>query len=242
MTRMFPRILSPVILAAYGLFFGLGVNAAEPKSLELNGLLPRQTVLGHELQLETSAKFKVFVFLGVECPVARQYGAKLQPLADRFVPHSVQFIGINSNPQDTAEEFAEYQRDLKITFPMLKDDSQQVARFFSVTRTAEVVVLDSSGKIPYRGRIDDQYSPGVTRGETTSHDLRDALDALVAGLPVPLPETPPVGCVITYRKPPNDNPTVTFAKDVAPVLWKNCYECHRSGEIGPLIFRITMIS
>lgn len=223
------------------LLFGLSVavlrvsivRAVEPTENELNSLLPRQTVQGESYQLDDSVKFNVLVFLGVECPVARQYGAKLPPLAERYTSQPIQFIGINSNPQDSAQEFAQFQDELKIAFPMLKDESQQVARFFSVTRTAEVVVVDRVGKIHYRGRIDDQYSPGVTRGETTSHDLRDALDALVAGLPVPLAETPPVGCVITYRKVTADNPTVTFTRDVAPLLWSQCYECHRSGEIGP---------
>lgn len=196
-------------------------------------LLPKTTVQGQELQLDPSHQFHVLVFLGVECPVARQYGAKLQPLAEQFSQHPVQFLGINSNPQDSPDEVAEYQRELKILFPMVKDATQRIAKHFSVTRTAEVVVVDRGGEIRYRGRIDDQYSPGVTRSETTSHDLREALSALVAGLPVLVAETPPVGCVITYRKEAVDNPSVTFTKDVAPVLWKNCYECHRSGEIGP---------
>ena len=63
--------------------------------------------------------------------------------------------------------------------------------------------------------------------------MRDALQALVQGLPVAIPETTPVGCVITFLKEPSAAPTVTFTKDVAPLLWQHCYECHRAGEIGP---------
>jgi hypothetical protein len=145
----------------------------------------------------------------------------------------VQFIGVNSNPQDSRAEVAQYQKDLNLTFANLKDPGQLIAKHFSATRTAEAVVIDQQGQVKYRGRIDDQYSPGVTRGTTSSHDLKNALEELLAGLPVTLPETTPVGCLITYLKEPSTAATVTFTKDVAPLLWQHCYECHRSGEIGP---------
>jgi hypothetical protein len=190
-------------------------------------------VTGEPFQLAQEAKYHVFLFLGVECPVARQYGAKLQPLAEQFAGKAVQFIGVNSNPQDSRAEVAQYQKDLNLTFANLKDPGQLIAKHFSATRTAEAVVIDQQGQVKYRGRIDDQYSPGVTRGTTSSHDLKNALEELLAGLPVTLPETTPVGCLITYLKEPSTAATVTFTKDVAPLLWQHCYECHRSGEIGP---------
>ena len=200
---------------------------------DVGKLLPSETVAGEKFSLSTDTKFHVLVFLGVECPVARQYGAKLQPLADQFSGKSIQFIGVNSNPQDSSAEVAKFQQELKIQFPMLKDSSQLLAKRFQVTRTAEVVLIDSQGEVRYQGRIDDQYSPGVARGKTTSHDLREAIAAVVDGKPVANPKTIPVGCVITYKKEAAANPKLTFTKDIAPLLYQNCYECHRSGEIGP---------
>jgi peroxiredoxin len=220
-------VLFALISLVSGPIFALGV----PDSLQ--ELLPSRTVRDEPFQLASEARYHVFIFLGVECPVARQYGAKLQPLSERFQDRGVQFIGVNSNPQDPSGKVAEFQRDLSIEFPMLKDSPQSIAKYFSATRTAEAVVVDASGAIQYRGRIDDQYSPGVTRGEVTSHDLRDALESLVNGLPVAVPETTPVGCLITFLKPPVEEPTVTFTGQVAKILWDHCYECHRPGEIGP---------
>jgi hypothetical protein len=199
----------------------------------LRPLLPTESVLEQPIHWDSECRFRVFVFLGVECPVARQYAAKLQPLAEIFQSKGVQFIGINSNPQDSADKVAGFQRELGIGFPMLKDQNQEIAKYFSATRTAEAVVVDGSGRVQYRGRIDDQFSPGVTRGTVTSHDLRDALESLVIGAPVAIPETNPVGCLITFLKPPEPEPTVTFTGNVAKILWENCYECHRPGEIGP---------
>lgn len=227
-------LIDRIVVGGLAICF-LGQMSANASQLRdsLSQVLPSETVSGEAFQLDAQAKFHVFLFLGVECPVARQYGAKLQPLAKHFAGGSVQFIGVNSNPQDSRAEVAQFQKDLSLTFANLKDPGQLIAKHFSATRTAEAVVIDQQGQVKYRGRIDDQYSPGVARGATSSHDLRDALEQLLAGLPVTTPETTPVGCLITYLKQPSTAPTVTFTKDVAPLLWQHCYECHRSGEIGP---------
>lgn len=209
------------------------ITVAADDAQAFSNLLPQQTVSGEKFSLDDNAKCRVLVFLGVECPVARLYAAKLQPLADEFTGKPVQFIGINSNPQDSSPEVAQFQREFKIQFPMLKDSSQSLAKQFKATRTAEAVVLDKTGQVVYQGRIDDQFSPGVTRGKATRHDLAEAIKAVLTDNLITVPRTTPVGCVITFKKDAIDNPKTTFTKDVAPLLWKNCYECHRAGEIGP---------
>lgn len=196
-------------------------------------LLPPETVSGEKLVIDAEAKYQVLIFLGVECPVARQYGAKLAPLAEQFRGKPVQFIGINSNPQDSSAEVAKFQKEMSIKFAMIKDSSQLIAKRFKATRTAEAVLVDSSGQVLYQGRIDDQFSPGVARGKVTSHDLRDAIASAIEGKSISTTRTPPVGCAITFKKEASENPQTTFTRDVAPLLWKNCYECHRTGEIGP---------
>lgn len=200
---------------------------------EIGNLLPSETVAGDQFELDTSAKLYVLYFLGVECPVARQYGAKLSSIAQNFQGKPVQFIGLNSNPQDSQAEFAKYQREFNIPFAMLKDSSQLVAKRFQATRTAEAVVVDNQGRVIYQGRIDDQFSPGVARGTATSHDLQDAINLTLEGKPIANSRTTAVGCLITFKKDTAQSPTTTFTKDVAPLLWKNCYQCHRAGEIGP---------
>lgn len=63
--------------------------------------------------------------------------------------------------------------------------------------TPETVVIDRSGAVRYRGRIDNFYVAfGRSRQVVTVHDLRDALDAVLAGKPVAAPDTEPVGCFI----------------------------------------------
>ena len=83
-----------------------------------------------------------------------------------------------------------------IRFPLLRDIGGAVAAQLGARRTPEVVVLDDRRQIRYRGRIDDQYAVGSRRAEPRSHDLRDALEDLLAGRPVSRPETEAVGCPI----------------------------------------------
>lgn len=184
------------------------------------------------------AKFRVFCFLGTQCPLAKLYGPRLQQMADEFGNDDVAFVGVNSNPQDSPTEIDEYARRHAIRFPIVDDHLQSLAEVLVATRTPEVFVVDSSGLVRYQGRIDDQYEPGVTRDKPTRHDLRDAITALTTGRKIPHPKTAAVGCLITRlskrTEQPADEDTLTFCRDIAPILNQHCVECHREGEIAPM--------
>ena len=182
----------------------------------------------------SQAKFTVVCFLGVECPLAKLYAPRLQQLAGEFSEQSIRFIGINSNRQDSLEEFANFIDDRQLTFECCKDYDNKIADQFAIKRTPEIVVLDSNLKIRYRGRVDDQYSPGVARSKPQREDLRLALQELLAGKPVTEPITLAEGCLLGRIKTPIENgSSVTYAKEVSRILQRNCIECHREGEIGP---------
>jgi peroxiredoxin len=211
---------------------GLAV-AAEPIPVDW-----QHTVDAEGQALSTvDAEWRVVLFLGAECPLARLYGARVSRLSGEYASKGVSFVGVDSNPQDSEEDIRRYARDLDIDFPIVKDRDQSLAKAFGATRTAEVMVLDRTNRVRYQGRVDDQYEPGITRAEPKKNELTDALDALLAGQEPAVTSTPPVGCLITILKTPpkplkNTGP-VTFASDVAPVLNRHCVECHRSGEIAP---------
>ncbi|WP_231742310.1 redoxin domain-containing protein [Stieleria varia] len=192
---------------------------------------------GKDITLPPS-KFTVVCFLGTQCPLAKLYGGRLQDLSDRYADRGVNFVGVNSNVQDSPAEIDAYAREHRVHFPMVKDADQSIADALKATRTPEVFVLDALGIVRYQGRIDDQYEPGRARAEPSRNDLDDAIAALLAGEPVKNPETAGVGCLITRVKRPEDNEpskvTVTFNRDIAPILNTHCVECHRPGEIGPM--------
>jgi peroxiredoxin len=188
------------------------------------------------LSRDASIQFHVLCFLGTECPLARVYGPRLQRMSEELSQRGVQFIGINSNVQDSMDELKDYVEQHGIKFPVAKDYDRQVAVRAGATRTPEVFVIDRAGEICYQGRIDDQYQPGIARSEATEHDLRDAIEQLLAGVEVTRARTIAVGCLIALpRKSANlgKKSNVTYCDQIIRVLQKHCIECHRAGEIGP---------
>jgi peroxiredoxin len=179
-------------------------------------------------------KAVVVVFLGTECPISNAFLPRLAELHEEYAPRGVQFLGINSNVQDTAERIAEHARKNAVPFPVLKDDGSRVADDFEAVRLSEAFVLDAGAKIRYRGRIDDQFGVNYRRPKPTRRDLAEALGAVLAGKEVAQPTAPAAGCRIGRAVKPKAAGAVTYSKQVSRILQKNCQECHRPGQIGPM--------
>jgi len=134
----------------------------------------------------------------------------------------------------TAEAASRHAEEFGLRFPILLDPSQDLAGEAGVTAVPTALVLDPEGRVVYQGRIDDRFAaPGKGRGEPTTHDLRDAIDALLAGAEPAVRETKAVGCPLP--KPASAEPAadVTYNRDVAPILLRKCAGCHRPGDVGP---------
>jgi peroxiredoxin len=186
------------------------------------------------LQGYKDAKAYVVVFVGTECPLANLYVPTLVALHKDYASKGVQFLAVNSNTQDSFLRVAGHARERDVPFPVLKDFDHKAADAFGAKRTPEVFLLDANRVIRYHGRIDDQYAIGVRRAKPTRHDLKEALDELLAGKAITTPKTDASGCVIARAAKPRIKGAVTYAKDVAPILQKRCQECHRPGEVGPM--------
>lgn len=176
-------------------------------------------------------KLTVLCFLGTECPLVKLYAGRLQEFSQQY--KEVRFVGINSNVQDSTEEIKRFVKDNRIEFEFAKDYDNRFADQLKITRTPEVVVFTDSRSIVYRGRIDDQYMPGVSRSQVQRHDLKIAIEKSLAGESIEIDETEPTGCLLGRKRESVEGATVTFANQVSRVLQRNCTECHREGEIGP---------
>ena len=176
----------------------------------------------------------VVLFLGTECPVNNAYMPRLAELHKTYAPRGVAFVALNSNSQDTPVRIAAHAKEHGIPFPVLKDTANVVADQFGARRTPEAFVLDPAGRVLYQGRIDDQFGIGYKRAAPTRHDLALALDEILASKPVSQPLTSVAGCPIARTIKPKADGTITFTKHVAPILQKNCQECHRPGQVGPM--------
>ncbi|MEX0727019.1 MAG: redoxin domain-containing protein, partial [Planctomycetaceae bacterium] len=190
---------------------------------------------GKEVSLGDFADRDVIVitFLGTECPLARLYTARLVQLHQEFSSQSVAFLAIDSNRQDSLTELAAHARDFGVEFPLLKDAGNKVADAIGATRTPEVFVLDKSRAIRYWGRIDDQYAVGEGKPAPTSHDLKRAVEELLAGQEISQPHIPVEGCLIGRVRTPKEESAVTYSSHIAKIFQDRCVECHRAGEIAP---------
>jgi mono/diheme cytochrome c family protein len=175
----------------------------------------------------------VLVFVDSNCPIAAKYLPVLQRLETAYRDKSVQFVAVNSGPNDTIVVMAAQAVEFGVEFPFVKDADCRVADALGVQRTPEVVVLDEKRTLRYRGRIDDQYRPGGQRNEPTRRDLVEALDAVLAGKEVAVPTTTVDGCLINRPAANKDDKPVTYADHVAPILAKHCQQCHRPNTPAP---------
>jgi peroxiredoxin len=223
------RLVFAILAIATGFLnqASIAADIAKIKSTQL------QPVHGPAQSWDDTASLHVFYFLGAECPVARLYATRIQSLAEKLKSNDVRFIGISSNLQDSKADLQKLAKELEIHFPIIRDHDQALARLFQATRTAEVIVLDREAQVRYRGRVDDQYAPGVKRSTSSSNELQLAIDELLANKPVSVPSTMPVGCLISIERTEQKDAPVTYSNTVAAIFYKHCLECHRPGEIGP---------
>lgn len=174
----------------------------------------------------------VVLFLGTECPIGNQYVPHLKELRNRFASAGVTFLIINSNTGDTLEKIREHQSAYKLDFPLFFDPRQEVADIFSAERMTQCFVLDYRRIVRYAGRIDDRIGYGAKKPKPTREDLAEAIQQVLKQEPVSTPETTVAGCLITRRESP-ETASLTYSKDIAPILQKKCENCHHTGTAAP---------
>ncbi|MES1208020.1 MAG: thioredoxin family protein [Pseudomonadota bacterium] len=142
------------------------------------------------------------MFICNHCPYVKAVEDRLITLARELGPRGVQFVAICANdaesyPDDAFDKLRERWRDKGYGFPYLHDEAQDVARAFGAVCTPDIFVYGRDRKLAYRGRIDDSWKD---ESKVTRRELADALEALLAGRPVPAPQRPSMGCSIKWRR------------------------------------------
>ncbi len=183
------------------------------------------------------AKARVLVFTTTSCPIVRRYMPRLVELDADYRERGVVLVAVDVGPEDTLLDVAAQALEHGAPFPFVKDADGSVAAALGIGRTPEVVILDGENRLVYRGRIDDQVRLGGVAPKVKRHDLREALDEVLAGKAVTLAETPVDGCALTAPSdhgPGRDAPAPTWTEDVAPIVQRRCQDCHRHGGGAPL--------
>jgi len=154
----------------------------------------------HSLDDYRDAPVLVLVQSCNHCPYVQAWEGRLSAIQRDYGDRGVAVVAISSNdvashPEDSFEQMQVRAREQGFTFDYLYDESQEVARALGSERTPEVFLYDGERRLAYHGAIDDN------RDETdvTTHYLRDALDAVLAGEAPAVADTPPVGCTVKWR-------------------------------------------
>jgi peroxiredoxin len=150
---------------------------------------------------EWSAKHAVVLFfLTTDCPLCNNYVPELNRIAQEFTPRGVAFYGVQGDATVPDADVRRHAEDFAYTFPYLFDPEESLAAYTGATATPEAAVLSPDGQLLYRGRIDNRLEDfGKQRVQVTEFDLRDTLEAVLHGKPVPHARTKALGCAITRK-------------------------------------------
>jgi peroxiredoxin len=193
-----PRLA--LALLAPALAFCLAAPAQNPAAPKIGAVAPDFTLPpaagGAPVALKdllAKSRAVVVVFDATKCPYAIGYKERVATMGKEYAAKGVTFVTINSNKTEPAAEVAEDARKNGFTFPVLKDEGNKVADLYAAQKTPEIYVLDPKGTLLYRGRIDETHEDPKN---VKSPDLRNALEAILSGKPVPAAETKAFGCSI----------------------------------------------
>lgn len=194
---------------------GISAAAEEIKTLEIGATAPDFVLPGvdgkkHKLSDYKKAKVLAIVFTCNHCPTAQAYEERIKALAADYKDKGVSLVAISPNDSqavrldelgytDLGDSLADMKiraKDKDFNFPYLYDgDKQEAAKAYGPMTTPHVFIFDSERKLRYVGRVDNNEKQP---DKVTSPDARNAIEALLAGRPVPLEKTKTFGCSIKW--------------------------------------------
>lgn len=207
------QFISVLILICSGTVFSQATHP-EPTTLEPGSKAPDFNLLGVDGKKYTLKDFEkapvlVVIFSCNHCPTAQAYEERIISIANDYKPKGVDLVMISPNSTkalnyselgytdmgDSYEEMIQRSADMKFPFPYLYDgDEQNSAMAYGPAATPHCFVFDSNRILKYAGRVDGSEKPETGKGE----DLRNAIDAVLAGQPVKNPVTKVFGCSIKW--------------------------------------------
>ena len=156
----------------------------------------------------SSKKGLLIMFICQHCPYVQHIKHELAKLGRDYAGKSIGIVGISSNdaenyPDDAPEELAKFVKEAGIPYPLLHDESQDVAKFYTAACTPDIFLFNRERRLVYRGQLDDSR-PGNNK-PVTGKDLRAAIEAVLADKPVSQDQRPATGCNIKWK--PGNEPT-----------------------------------
>lgn len=176
-------------------------------TLKIGSPAPDFNLLGIDDKKYSLASFKdkkalIVIFSCNHCPYVQAYEDRIKQIQKDYQSKGVEVIAINSNedkgyPEDSFENMKKRAAEQKFNFLYLRDEDQSVARAYDATHTPEIFVFDGNRKLAFHGKIDDNWQEP---NKVKNHYLKDALDELLAGKEISVPETFTIGCTIKWKR------------------------------------------
>lgn len=162
-----------------------------------------KSVNGTEVSIADVAgpKGTLVVFTCNHCPWAKAWESRIVALGNEYSAKGIGVIAINANdpksyPEDGFATMVARSKERGMRYPYAVDATSGIAKAFGASHTPEAFLFDKSGKLVYHGAVDDNAQDA---DKATKHWLKDALDAVVAGTAVAVPESKAIGCSIKFR-------------------------------------------
>src|SRR5580658_2356223 len=134
----------------------------------------------------TDAEFKgaevALFFITTDCPISNGYAPEMNRIAKDFGSRGVRFYGVMTDTSVPVADVRKHVKDFGYVFPVLLDPVQILVKYTNADTNPETAVISPHGAMTYLGRIDNKVEGfGTQRPEATQHDLRDAIQATLAG-------------------------------------------------------------
>ena len=155
----------------------------------------------HSLADYDDKEILVIIIMCNHCPYVQAVDDRLVQLQEKFVERNVQLVGINPNdgikyPEDNFEGMVKRAKEKGYNFPYLRDEDQSIAKKYQAQCTPDIYVYNKERALCYHGQIDDNWQHPE---KVTSHDLNDAIQALLEGETPSSNQYPSMGCSIKWK-------------------------------------------
>lgn len=147
---------------------------------------------------DPNSKATVVYFVTQDCPISNRFMPEIRRICGEYSSRDTRCLMAYVDATATADQIREHRQTYESTVPAVHDLNHALVALADASVTPEAALFDRAGNLAYRGRINNFYADlGTPRRQATKHDLRDALEDVLAGRAVSQPRTQAVGCFIS---------------------------------------------
>lgn len=157
------------------------------------------TLDGKAIDPLKSAKGKptVLIFITTDCPIANSLVPEINRIYSHYHPLGIQFTLVHVDPELSTGDAKQHAADYSLKAPIVIDRKHHLVKTAKASVTPQTAVFNDKGKLVYSGRLNNQWADyGKRRVKASEHNLRNTLDALLAGKEAPKARTTTIGCYI----------------------------------------------